>query len=210
MDDWRRRARHTRLRSPIDHRPGAGGAAPPTSRRGGRDPGVRRGDPGQAGPAPGPVGARRLRAAERRRLRGRVRSARAVAEELLGTVDEFNGRELAFRSLEERLDIASAAGELAFHVFGPIAHFERRLIVERTRGGPSAARTRGKVFGGPLHQDTLPFARKLIELGVRPAQAAKQLGLGRSSLYRESAALRRTAPGTPMLTAHEASPSSPS
>ncbi|MDE0303950.1 MAG: recombinase family protein [Albidovulum sp.] len=36
-------------------------------------------------------------------------------------------------SLEERIDTTSAAGELVYHVFGAIAHFERRLISERMR-----------------------------------------------------------------------------
>jgi DNA invertase Pin-like site-specific DNA recombinase len=47
-------------------------------------------------------------------------------------------------SLEEKIDTSSAAGELVFHVFGAIAHFERRLIAERTRDGIAAARTKGK------------------------------------------------------------------
>ena len=38
-----------------------------------------------------------------------------------------------------RIDTSSAAGELVFHVFGAIAHFERRLISERTREGLAAA-----------------------------------------------------------------------
>ena len=127
------------------------------------------------------------------------RLARSL-KELLETLDGFKSRGLAFRSLEERLDTASTAGELVFHVFGAIAHFERRLIVERTRDGLSGARAPGKVFGRPpLDQDTLASALKLIDAGVRPAQAAKQLGLGRSTLYRELAALRQTAPSTPML-----------
>jgi DNA invertase Pin-like site-specific DNA recombinase len=125
-------------------------------------------------------------------------------KELLETVDMFKARGLAFRSLEERLDTSSAAGELVFHVFGAIAHFERRLIVERTRDGIAAARARGKVPGRPtLDADKLASALKLIEAGVRPAQAAKQLGLGRSTLYRELAALKTEAPTTPALNAAE-------
>lgn len=125
-------------------------------------------------------------------------------KELLETVDMFKARGLAFRSLEERLDTSSAAGELVFHVFGAIAHFERRLIVERTRDGIDAARARGKVPGRPtLDADKLASALKLIEAGVRPAQAAKQLGLGRSTLYRELAALKTEAPTTPALNAAE-------
>ena len=45
----------------------------------------------------------------------------------------------------ERLDTVSGAGERVFHVFG--AHFERRLIVERTKNGIAAARARGKQSG---------------------------------------------------------------
>jgi DNA invertase Pin-like site-specific DNA recombinase len=51
------------------------------------------------------------------------------------TVEGFRTRGLAFRSLEERFDTGSDAGELVFHVFGAIAHLERRLIAERTRDG---------------------------------------------------------------------------
>lgn len=45
----------------------------------------------------------------------------------------------------------------------------------------------------------LASALKLIEAGVRPAQAAKQLGLGRSTVYRELAVLRKAVPSTPVL-----------
>lgn len=123
-------------------------------------------------------------------------------KELLETVDGFKARQLAFRSLEEKLDTASAAGELVFHVFGAIAHFERRLIVERTRDGIAAARARGKKPGRPeLDQEKLASALKLIEAGVSPTLAAMQLGLGRSTIYRELAsASAKDAGSTPALT----------
>ena len=59
--------------------------------------------------------------------------------ELLETVDGVKAQGIHLVSLEERLDTSSAAGELVFHVFGAIAHFERRLISERTRDGIGAA-----------------------------------------------------------------------
>ena len=109
-------------------------------------------------------------------------------KELLETVDGFKARGLGFRSLEERLDTASAAGELVFHVFGAIAHFERRLIIERTRDGIAAARARGKRPGRPpLDQQKLQAALTLIRSGLSPSAAARQVGLGRSTLYRELA-----------------------
>jgi DNA invertase Pin-like site-specific DNA recombinase len=75
---------------------------------------------------------------------------------------------------------------LVFHVFGAIAHFERRLIAERTRDGIESARAKGKRLGRPpLDHEKLEAAFKLIEAGISPAETAKQLGLGRSTLYRE-------------------------
>ena len=89
-------------------------------------------------------------------------------------------------SLEERIDTASAAGELVFHVFGAIAHFERRLIAERTRDGIAAARAQGRHPGRqPLDRDKAAAALKLVPAGLSPTAAAKQVGLGRSTVYRE-------------------------
>ncbi len=108
--------------------------------------------------------------------------------ELLVTVEGFKARGLGFRSLEERLDTVSASGELVFHVFGAIAHFERRLIIERTRDGVAAARARGKRPGRPpLDEEKLQAALTLIRGGLSPSAAARQVGLGRSTLYRELA-----------------------
>jgi DNA invertase Pin-like site-specific DNA recombinase len=87
---------------------------------------------------------------------------------------------------EEKIDTSSAAGELIFHVFGAIAHFERRLISERTKDGVAAARAKGKRPGRqPLDMKKVEAAIKLIEAKTPPAEAAKQLGLGRSTVYRE-------------------------
>jgi DNA invertase Pin-like site-specific DNA recombinase len=55
--------------------------------------------------------------------------------ELLTTVAMLKERGIALLSLEERIDTNSAAGEPVFHVFGAIAHFERRLIAERIAKG---------------------------------------------------------------------------
>ena len=93
---------------------------------------------------------------------------------------------IALLSLEERIDTNSAAGELVFHVFGAIAHFERRLIAERTKDGIAAARARGKHPGRqPLDPEKIAAALELVKAGLSPTVAARQLGLGRSTVYRE-------------------------
>ena len=78
-----------------------------------------------------------------------------------------------------------------FHVFGSIAHFERRLISERTRDGIAAARKRGRTPGRPaVDPETVSADQKLIEAGLSPGQAAKQLRIGRATAYRIAKTMR--------------------
>lgn len=116
--------------------------------------------------------------------------------ELLAIVDELKGRGVSLLSLEERLGTSSAAGELVFQVFDAIAHFERRLIAERTKDGIAAARAKGRRPGRqPVDRDKVAAALTLVEAGLSPTQAARQVGLGRATVYREMAAagVRRVA-----------------
>ncbi len=106
-------------------------------------------------------------------------------KELLETVEDLQKLGIHLVSLEERIDTASAAGELVFHVFGAIAHFERRLIVECTLDGVAAARKRGRHQGRPYTKDeTVSALKNLVDASMTPAQAAKHLGIGRSTAYR--------------------------
>lgn len=63
---------------------------------------------------------------------------------------------------------------------------ERRLIAERTRDGIAAARAEGRKPDRPeLDPQKLQSAITLIRSGLSPSLAAKQVGVGRSTLYRE-------------------------
>lgn len=113
------------------------------------------------------------------------RLGRSLGEPLT-TVTMLKERGIALLSLEEKIDTSSAAGELVSHVFGAIAQFERRLIAERTKDGIAAARVKGKRPGRqPLDADRIAAAVKLVTAGLSPTAAAHQLGLGRSTVYRE-------------------------
>jgi len=104
----------------------------------------------------------------------------------LAAVAMLKERGIALLSLEERINTNSAAGELVFHVFGAIPHFERRLIAERTKDGIAAARARGKRPGRqPLDPEKIATALELVKADLSPTVAARQLGLGRSTVYRE-------------------------
>lgn len=68
-------------------------------------------------------------------------------KDLIELLDNFKSKKVQFISLNESIDTTTAVGELAFHMIGSIAQFERRLISERTKAGLNAARARGKKGG---------------------------------------------------------------
>lgn len=77
-------------------------------------------------------------------------------------------------------------------MIGVLAQLERSLITERTQAGVKAAQRRGVKFGRKpkLTPDRLTHARKLIDRGKTPTEAAKIMGVGRATLY---GALQRVA-----------------
>jgi len=81
-------------------------------------------------------------------------------------------------SHEEKIDTSSASDELIFHVFGAIAHFERRLIAERSKHGIAAVRARGKrPSRQPVDADKVLAGLELVEAGLSPTNAASRLPL---------------------------------
>ena len=65
---------------------------------------------------------------------------------------------------------------------------KRRLIAERTRDGIAVAPAEGRKPGRrPLDHEKLQAAVTLVRSGLAPTKAARQVGLGRSTLYHELA-----------------------
>ncbi len=99
--------------------------------------------------------------------------------ELLTVVDQLKVRGIALLSLEEKIDTSSATGKLIFHVFGAIAHFERRLIAKRTKDGIAAARAKGKLPGQrPLDPEKAKAALNLWRQDCLPPTPRDSLVLG--------------------------------
>lgn len=115
---------------------------------------------------------------------------------LIETVDRLKERGVHFASLQEAIDTSSAGGNLIFQIMGALAEFERKLIIERTNAGLAASKARG-VKGGRrkmITTEKLERARDLINAsGLSVAAAAKAIGVGRSTLYRELIADREPA-----------------
>lgn len=70
-------------------------------------------------------------------------------KDLIGLINEFQEREVGFKSLNDAIDTTTAQGRLIFNIFASLAEFERDMIRERTKAGLSAARARGRMGGKP-------------------------------------------------------------
>jgi DNA invertase Pin-like site-specific DNA recombinase len=82
-------------------------------------------------------------------------------------------------------DTSTATGRLMFTVIGAVACFERELMLERQREGIAKAKSEGKYKG--RKPTALARAAEIATLkadGVRPTDIARQLGIGRASVYR--------------------------
>jgi DNA invertase Pin-like site-specific DNA recombinase len=112
--------------------------------------------------------------------------------DLIHMLDDFKQRGVKFRSLTEAIDTETPTGRAMWQMIGLLAELERSLITERTRAGVKAAQRRGVKFGRKpkLTPDRITHARKLIQQGTTPTEAAKILGVGRATLY---SALQREA-----------------
>ena len=112
--------------------------------------------------------------------------------DLIAMLDDFRQRGIKFKSLTEAIDTETPTGRAMWQMIGVLAELERYLITERTRAGVKAAQRRGVKFGrkAKLTPDRLAHARKLIDQGKSPTEAAKIIGIARATIYR---ALQRAA-----------------
>lgn len=108
---------------------------------------------------------------------------------LVSLIDDLKRQGVGFRSIcDGAIDTTSASGELIFHVFSALAHFERRLIAERTKAGLVAARARGRHGGRPrldARDPRIATARTLHrEQSLSITEICSTLRCSRSTLYR--------------------------
>lgn len=106
-------------------------------------------------------------------------------KDLIELLDGFKQQDVQFISLNESIDTTTAVGELAFHMIGSIAQFERRLISERTKAGLAAARARGRKGGRKAKLTTSDIKKAhamLLDPDVTKAEVAEHFGVSRPTL----------------------------
>jgi DNA invertase Pin-like site-specific DNA recombinase len=107
---------------------------------------------------------------------------------LIESVTALQQQQIAFKSITENIDTATATGQLVFHIFGALAEFERNLIKERTMAGLEAARTRGRSGGRPKpkgYASKVAMAKKLYADTTNSVKDICQtLHISKATLYR--------------------------
>ncbi len=109
---------------------------------------------------------------------------------LLDVAQQLRARGVELRSITEAFDTATPSGNLLFAVLGAVAQFERDVMRERVVAGLAAKRRRGERVGRApaLTPSQVAAARTLLEAGDSVGCVARDLRVGRSTLYRAIAA----------------------
>jgi len=111
------------------------------------------------------------------------RLARSM-KDLQDIVHELKEKGVALRSTEQPIDTGTAAGKAFLDMLGVFAEFETNLRRERQMQGISSAKARGVYTGHKPRIDPANVRRLHEEQKLGPAAIAKQLGIGRASVYR--------------------------
>jgi DNA invertase Pin-like site-specific DNA recombinase len=113
-----------------------------------------------------------------------ARSARHLSE----LVDALEAKRVGLRILNfggDAVDTRSATGRLMLNMFAAMAQFEREIMLERQREGIAKAKADGKYKGRkPTARAKAEDAVRLFLAGTKVAHIAKELGIGRGSVYR--------------------------
>jgi len=112
------------------------------------------------------------------------RLARSVRH-LFEITETLTTKGAALRILDLGIDTGKPTGKLVLTVLGGIAEFEREIMLERQREGIAKAKAAGKYTGRkPTARTKANEVKALKAQGLGPTAIAKQVGIGRASVYR--------------------------
>ncbi|GAA2854556.1 DNA invertase Pin-like site-specific DNA recombinase [Aminobacter niigataensis] len=115
------------------------------------------------------------------------RLARSTSH-LLAIVEELDRKGVGLRILDfggGEVDTRSPSGRMLLTVFAAMAQFEREVMLQRQREGIALAKAAGKYKGRKA--TARAKQQSVLDLkaaGVGPSEIARQLGIGRASVYR--------------------------
>ena len=102
--------------------------------------------------------------------------------DMIQLIKEFDQMGVAIKCLDEGISTEGTMGQMVVTILAAVAQAERRRILERTNEGRIEAKANGVKFGRKRHIDRQKVLN-LKEQGVGATAIAKQLGIGRSTVY---------------------------
>lgn len=104
-------------------------------------------------------------------------------KDLLDIVDTLKEKKASLEILDQKIDTSTASGTAFLQMLGVFAEFETNLRKERQMAGITRAKSEGKYNG---RKPTIPRerVRALHKQGLGASAIAKELGIGRASVYR--------------------------
>jgi DNA invertase Pin-like site-specific DNA recombinase len=105
--------------------------------------------------------------------------------DLTHSLEELRVLKVDFVSVTEGLDFSTPTGRAMGQMLGIFAEFEREVLRDRVRSGLEHAKRKGQKLGRPT--TARDKRQKVLELhaqGLNKNQIARQLHIGRASVYR--------------------------
>jgi len=110
------------------------------------------------------------------------RLARSIAD-LSQIVDRLKKKGVALKATEQPIDTGSAAGKAFLDMLGVFAEFETNLRKERQLEGIAKAKAEG-IYKGRKASIDADRIQQLVAAGKGATEIAKELNIGRASVYR--------------------------
>jgi DNA invertase Pin-like site-specific DNA recombinase len=103
--------------------------------------------------------------------------------DMIQLIKEFDEMGVAIRFLDNGISTEGTMGKMVVTILSAVAQAERQRILERTNEGRIEAKAKGVKFGRKRTIDRKKL-RALHEQGVGAKDIAKQMSIGRSTVYK--------------------------
>jgi DNA invertase Pin-like site-specific DNA recombinase len=113
-------------------------------------------------------------------------------QDLVGFLSELRAKDVDLFLHRQGLDTSTPAGRAMYQMLGVFSEFERAMIQDRVRAGLRKALAEGKTLGRPKVGAKIEAAiRAKLKAGVGMTRAARELGVGVSTVVRIKGELER-------------------
>jgi DNA invertase Pin-like site-specific DNA recombinase len=103
--------------------------------------------------------------------------------DMISLIKEFDNMGVTVRFLDDGINTEGTIGKMVITILSAVAEAERSRILERTNEGRTEAKIRGVKFGRKRTIDRKKV-RELYQNGIGATAIAKQMKIGRSTVYK--------------------------